>query len=163
MYTPIERVIPMKQISKTDDHMNKVRVSKIKNEILDMIFEMLISFVPITLYWLIFYMANKPVDYYEHIKNGSIIWIFLAMLVAGNFKIITNSPKPNKIIQKLIIMFTIILMLSLLGIYLILNFTIYQFMDITLEKNNTTYLVIGLGVATIILNILRITCFDSES
>lgn len=95
-----ENVIEMPQINEERDCSKFITIGY---EIVSMIFETLISFVPIILYWLIFYFSNTKVDYYEHIKNGSIIWIFLAMLVAGNFKIIVDSQHKRGIGQRLII------------------------------------------------------------
>ena len=49
--------------------------------------------------------------------------------------------------------------MQLLGVYLILNFATYGLVDITLDQGNTTWLVVAFGMATIILNILRIVFF----
>lgn len=132
----------------------------IGNELINMFFEMLILFVPIVLYWLIFYLSNKKVDYYEHIRNGSIIWIFLAMLVAGNFNILINGQHKNGFSQRVIIACTIIFMLILLGVYLILNFAAYGFVDVSLHQENTVCLVVLLGISTVVLNVLRIVFFQ---
>jgi hypothetical protein len=152
----LEKVIELPQIVKTKE---ESKITTITNEIINMFFEVFISFVPIILYWLIFYLSDTKVDFYEHIKNGSIIWIFLTMLVMGNFKLLVNRQYKNGLAQKLIIAFIIIFMLIMLGIYLILNFTTYGLMKTSLVESNTSFLVILLGVSTIILNILRIVFF----
>lgn len=156
MNNTIEKVIEMQQIS---ERKNYSRISIIVNELISMFFEVFISFVPIILYWLVFYLSGMKVDYYEHIKNGSIIWIFLAMLVAGNFNLLINGQHKNGFGQRLITAFIIIFMLILLGIYLILNFAAYGMFDISLVNNNTILLVVFLGISTIILNVLRIVFF----
>lgn len=152
----VEEVIEMPQITEERDYS---KIINIRNEIISMIFEMLISFVPIVLYWVVFYLSNTKVDYFEHIKNGSIIWIFLAMIVAGNFKILVGKQHKNGLTQRVIIASILIFMLFMLGIYLILNFTTYGFINMTLDQNNTTILVILLGISTVIINILRIVFF----
>lgn len=156
MGNTVEKVIKMPQIT---EEQNYSKIIEIGYEVISMIFEVLISFVPIVLYWLVFYLSNTEIDYFEHIKNGSIIWIFLAMLVAGNFKLLVGGQRKNGFAQRLIIACIIIFMLILLGIYLILNFATYGLIDITLAQGNTTCLVIALGISTVILNILRIVFF----
>ncbi len=153
----MEEVIEMQQITEGGDYSKVVTIG---NELINMFFEMLISFVPIVLYWLIFYLSNKKVDYYEHIRNGSIIWIFLAMLVAGNFNILINGQHKNGFSQRVIIACTIIFMLILLGVYLILNFAAYGFVDVSLYQENTVCLVVLLGISTVVLNVLRIVFFQ---
>lgn len=138
---------------------NYSKIIAIGYEMISMIFEMLISFVPIVLYWLVFYLSNTKVDYFEHIKNGSIIWIFLAMLVAGNFKLLVDGHHKNGLAQRLILACIIIFMLILLGVYLVLNFATYGLVDISLVQKNTTCLVVLLGISTLILNTLRIVFF----
>lgn len=152
----VEKVIEMPQITEERDYS---KIAIIGYELISMLFEVFISFVPIVLYWLVFYLSDAKVDYYEHIRNGSIIWIFLAMLVAGNFKLLINGQHKSGFAQRLIIACIIIFMLILLGVYLILNFTTYGLVDISLVRDNTIWLVIGLGISTVILNILRIVFF----
>lgn len=156
MSNTVEKVIEMPQITEERDYS---KIISIGYEMISMIFEMIISFVPIVLYWLVFYLANTEIDYFEHIRNGSIIWIFLAMLVAGNFKLLVERQHKNGFWQRVIIACIIVFMLILLGVYLILNFATYGFVDISLNENNTTWLVGLLGVSTIILNTLRIVFF----
>lgn len=152
----VEKVIEMPQIM---ENYKKLKLLTIQYEMISMFFEMFISFVPIVLYWLSFWLSNKKIDYYEHIKNGSIIWIFLTMLVMGNFKLLIDEQRKNGGAQRLITAFIIIFMLFLLGVYLILNFATYGLVDITLDQGNTTWLVVAFGMATMILNILRIVFF----
>lgn len=152
----VEKVIEMPQITEERDYS---KIATIGYELISMFFEMLISFVPIVLYWLIFYLSDEKVDYYEHIRNGSIIWIFLAMLVMGNFKLLMNGQHKRRFAQRVIIACIIIFMLILLGVYLILNFATYGLINITLVRDNTICLVILLGLSTVVLNILRIVFF----
>lgn len=156
MNSVVEKVIEMPQITEEKD---VSKVNTIINELISMFFEMLISFVPIVLYWLAFYLSDIKVDYFEHIRNGSIIWIFLAMLVAGNFRLLINGQHKNGFAQKIIVASIIVFILILLGIYLILNFSTYGLFDISLAEENTTLLVILFGISTIVLNILRILFF----
>lgn len=156
MGNTVEKVIEMPQIT---EEQNYSKIIEISYEVISMIFEVLISFVPIILYWLVFYLSNTEIDYFEHIKNGSVIWIFLAMLVAGNFKLLVGGQRKNGLAQRLIIACIIIFMLILLGVYLILNFATYGLIDITLVQGNTSCLVIALGTSTVVLNILRIVFF----
>lgn len=156
MYNTVEKVIEMPQLTKEHDSSQIVNVVY---EIIDMIFEMFISFVPIILYWLIFYFAGDKVDFYEHVKNGSIIWIFLAMLVAGNFKLLVSEHRESGLVQRMIIAAIIIFMLFLLGVYLMLNFSTYGVLNITLVEDVITLFVIFMGISTIVLNILRIVFF----
>ncbi|RKJ60167.1 hypothetical protein [Roseburia sp. 1XD42-69] len=156
MGNTVEKVIEMPQIT---EERNYSKIMAIGYEIISMIFEMSISFVPIVLYWLVFYLSNTKVDYFEHIKNGSIIWIFLAMLVVGNFKLLVDGQHKYGFAQRLIIACIIIFMLILLGVYLVLNFATYGLVDISLVQKNTTCLVILLGISTLILNTLRIVFF----
>ena len=156
MSDTVEKVIEMPQNFKEQ---NNHQSSMIGYEIINMLFEIFISFVPIILYWLVFYLSNTKVDYFEHVKNGSIIWIFLAMLVAGNFKLLVSGHRKNGLAQRSIIACIIIFMLLLLGVYLILNFAAYGLVNISLSKENTTLLVVLLGISTILLNILRIMFF----
>ena len=81
------------------------------------------------------------------------------MLVAGNFKLLINGQHKSGFAQRLIIACIIIFMLILLGVYLILNFATYGLVVISLVRDNTIWLVIGLGISTVILNILRIVFF----
>ena len=156
MGNTVENVIEIPQITEEQDYS---KIVEIAYETINMIFEVLISFVPIVLYWLVFYLSNAKIDYFEHIKNGSIIWIFLAMLVAGNFKLVIAGQRKNGFAQRLIIACIIIFMLLLLGLYLILNFATYDLVDITLDQKNTIHLVIALGISTVVLNVLRIVFF----
>lgn len=71
---------------KTIENDNRRQMSAIVNVLIDMLFEMAISFVPIILYCLFLGLSNEKIDIYEHFKNGSIIWIFIAMMVSCNFK-----------------------------------------------------------------------------
>lgn len=158
MRNTVEKVIEMPQIA---SEQNNYQITVIIYELINMIFEMFISFVPIVLYWLVFYFSDIKVDYYEHIKNGSIIWIFLAMLVAGNFKILVNGQHRSGLAQRLIVACILIFMLVLLGVYLILNFTAYGFIKISLAQENTTGLVVLLGISTVVINVLRIVFFNN--
>lgn len=156
MENTIEEVIEMRPIK---DDKDNTKIDFIINEIITMIFEIIVSFIPIILYYTYFFISNKNIDYFEHIKNGSIVWIFLALLVMGNFKILFSSEYSDNIWQKIIFAWIIIFILFLLGLYLILNFSTYGIIEIKLEKFETTILVISLGITTIALNIFRIILF----
>jgi hypothetical protein len=156
MHDTTEKVIEMPQIY---EEVEDFKLNGIFKDIVEMFFEVVISFIPIILYWMIFYLSDMKIDYFEHVKNGSIIWIFLAMLVAGNFKLLTDSHHKNGLVQRLIVGCIIFFMLFLLGIYLILNFATYGLIDIPLAQGNTIRLVVFLGISTVILNVLRIVFF----
>lgn len=47
---------------------DSTRIDGILSEIVDMFFEVFISFIPIVLYWLLFYISGNKIDFYEHIK-----------------------------------------------------------------------------------------------
>lgn len=156
MENTVEKVIEIPNIRLNKTPSNIVNITY---EFIDMLFEMLISFLPIILYWLSAYLTATNINFYEHVKNGSIIWIFLAMLVAGNFKLLITKRHKDGIAQRIIIAFIIIFMLLLLSVYLILNFSTYGVIHISLNEYNTTCLVLLLGIATFILNTLRIVFF----
>ena len=82
MGNTVEKVIEMPQIT---EEQNYSKIIEIGYEVISMIFEVLISFVSIVLYWLVFYLSDTEIDYFEHIKNGSIIWIFFSDACGGEF------------------------------------------------------------------------------
>ena len=153
----VEKVIEMPQIAEKRDYSKIIAVGY---EFISLLFEILISFVPIILYWLAFYLSeNAEVDYYEQVRNGSIAWIFLAVLVSGNFNILIDGKYKRGFAQRLIIACIIVFILILLGVYLILNFAENGMFNITLDRDNTICLVLLLGISTVILDILRILFF----
>lgn len=145
----------VKEMTKIEDEKNVSSKRRIK-EFLNSCFEMAISFCPVIFYWLIFYLSDKPVDWYEHIKNGSITWIFLTFLVMGNFKIVTNKGQKEGFFKGFILAMIILLIIFSLALYLILNFSDYKIMDINLDVRKVTALVIALSGCTLMINILRI-------
>lgn len=141
---------------KTIENDNRRQMSAIINDLIDMLFEMAISFVPIILYCLFLGLSNKKIDIYEHFKNGSIIWIFIAMMVSCNFKIMTNSKNKTTPMKKVIFSAIIILMLVMTGLYLMLNFTTYNFIKVEFCRDNVEWIVLMLCIATILINVMRI-------
>ena len=59
MGNTVEKVIEMPQIT---EERNYSKIMAIGYEIISMIFEMSISFVPIVGYWLVFYLSNTKVE-----------------------------------------------------------------------------------------------------
>lgn len=133
---------------------------KITSDLINMLFEIVISFVPILLYWVVFVITNTSIDFFEHIKNGSIIWTCLTILVTSNFSLLISTPKRNDVAQNLVIACIIFFILILTGLFLILNFSSYGFWKLTLDKVRTTVIVILFSISTLVINIVRIFLFS---
>lgn len=158
--TKTEKVLEVPRLEEDTDRSLKGRICLFFKEVISMLFEIGISFVPIFLYYLTFFLSDRGIDYYEHMKNGSIVWIFLAILIMGNFKVIVSRKHKIKFCQTLVAMAIILFMLFMIGVYLILNFATYGIVNLPLVESNVVILVILLGIATLVLNILRIAFFE---
>lgn len=68
----------------------------------------------------------------------------------------TNSKNKTTPMKKVIFSAIIILMLVMTGLYLMLNFTTYNFIEVEFCRDNVEWIVSMLCIATILINVMRI-------